>query len=380
VEAASAKIKELGDQQPHVDYALHLMLTQEVTDAAMAELPEVISGGIASFKMFTTFAEGSASGHLISDDGVIWGVMNAAERAGGVVMVHAEDNCIINFNTRRLYAEGREAGRNIHLARPPLAEEAAIRRMILLSERSGCPLYVVHVSSAAGVAAIAQARSRRVPVFGEVLHNYLAFTSEDYAKPDGTLYHNYPPLKSPVDQDALWSAIDVGDLDTVASDDFTIPRESKLSGQVVDNVPGGHNGIETRMDVLFSEGVSKNRLTVEQFVKLTAEAPARLFGLYPRKGVIAVGSDADLVLLDPAARHTIRLDELHSACDYSLWDGWELTGRVTATVLRGQVLVEDGSWVGPRHTGGFVPAGSVSEPPQSDGTGCTTATLGRLSR
>jgi dihydropyrimidinase len=362
VEAASAKIKELGDQQPHVDYALHLMLTQQVTDAAMAELPEVVSGGIASFKMFTTFAEGSASGHLISDDGVIWGVMNAAERAGGLVMVHAEDDCIINFNTRRLYAEGREAGRNIHLARPPLAEEAAIRRMILLCERSGCPLYVVHVSSAAGVAAIGQARSRRVPVFGEVLHNYLAFTSQDYARPDGTLYHNYPPLKSPVDQDALWSAIDVGDLDTVASDDFTIPRDSKLSGQVVDNVPGGHNGIETRMDVLFSEGVSKNRLTVEQFVKLTAEAPARLFGLYPRKGVIAVGSDADLVLLDPAARHTIRLDELHSACDYSLWDGWELTGRVTATVLRGQVLVQDGNWVGPRHTGGFVPAGSVSEP------------------
>jgi len=362
VEAASAKIKELGDQQPHVDYALHLMLTQNVTDAAMGELPEVISGGIASFKMFTTFAEGSASGNLLSDDGVIWGVMNAAERAGGVLMVHAEDNCIINFNTRRLYAEGREAGRNIALARPPLAEEAAIRRMILLAERSGCPLYVVHVSSESGAAAIAEARSRRVPVFGEVLHNYLAFTSEDYAKPDGTLYHNYPPLKSQADQDALWSAIALGDLDTVASDDFTIPRSSKLSGLVVDNVPGGHNGIETRMDVLFSEGVAKNRLTMEQFVKLTAEAPARLFGLYPRKGVIAVGSDADLVLIDPAARHTIRLDELHSACDYSLWDGWELTGRVTATVLRGQVLVEDGNWVGPRHTGGFVPAGSVSEP------------------
>ena len=148
----------------------------------------------------------------------------------------------------------------------------------------------------------------------------------------------------------------------MASDDFTIPRSSKLSGLVVDNVPGGHNGIETRMDVLFSEGVAKNRLTVEQFVKLTAEAPARLFGLYPRKGVIAVGSDADLVVIDPAARHTIRLDELHSACDYSLWDGWELTGRVTATALRGQVLVQDGTWVGPQHTGGFVPAGSVSEP------------------
>jgi len=362
VEAATGKIKELGDQQPHVDYALHLMLTRDVSDSAMAELPEVVSGGIASFKMFTTFAEGSASGNLLSDDGVIWGVMNAAERAGGMVMVHAEDDCIINFNTRRLYAEGRQAGRNIHLARPPLAEEAAIRRMILLAERSGCPLYVVHVSSAAGVAAIGEARARRVPVFGEVLHNYLAFTSDDYAKPDGTLYHNYPPLKSPLDQDALWSALTLGDLDTVASDDFTIPRASKLSGQVVDNVPGGHNGIETRMDVLFSEGVMRKRLTIEQFVKVTAEAPARLFGLFPRKGVIAVGSDADLVLLDPDARHTIRLEELHSHCDYSLWDGWSLTGKVTATVLRGHVLVQDGAWVGPQHAGSFVPAGAVSEP------------------
>jgi dihydropyrimidinase len=362
VEAAAAKIKELGDQRPHVDYALHLMLTCGVTDAAMDELPEVISGGIASFKMFTTFSEGSASGNLLSDDGTIWGVMNAAEKAGGMVMIHAEDDCIISYNPRRLYAQGREAGRNIHLARPPLAEEAAIRRMILLSERSGCPLYIVHVSSADGVAAIGQARARRVPVFGEVLHNYLAFTSNDYAKPDGTLYHNYPPLKSDADQAALWSAIDLGDLDTVASDDFTIPRASKLSGQVVDNVPGGHNGVETRMDVLFSEGVAKKRLTIEQFVKVTAEAPARLFGLFPRKGTIAIGSDADLVLIDPAARHTIRLDALHSACDYSLWDGWPLTGKVTATVLRGQVLVQDGAWVGPQHSGSYVPGTAISGP------------------
>jgi dihydropyrimidinase len=361
VEAATTKIKELGDQQPHVDYALHLMLTRDVTDRATEELPEVVSGGIASFKMFTTFAEGSASGNLFSDDGTIWGVMTAAERAGAMVMVHAEDDCIINYNTRRLYAEGRQAGRNIHLARPPLAEEAAIRRMILLAEHSGCPLYIVHVSSADGVAAIAQARARRLPVFGEVLHNYLVFTSDDYAKEDGTLYHNYPPLKSPADKDALWSAIRLGDLDTVASDDFTIPRAAKLSGQVVDNVPGGHNGIETRMDVLFSEGVSTGRLTIEQFIKLTAEAPARLFGLFPRKGTIAIGSDADLVLIDPQVRHTIRLDGLHSDCDYSLWDGWELSGKVTATVLRGQVLVENGRWVGPLHTGSFVPGGAISD-------------------
>lgn len=362
VKAIQAKIDELGVQQPHIDYALHLMLTGAVSFEAMDELREVITGGVPSFKMFTTFAGASASGDLFSDDGRIWGVMEKLESHGGLAMVHAEDDCIIDYNVRRLYAAGQQDGRNIHLARPPLAEEAAIRRMILLAERSGCPLYIVHVSSASGVAAIQEARRRRVAIFGEVLHNYLAFTSDNYAADEGTLYHNYPPLKSGRDQESLWSAITSGDLDTVASDDFTIPRSSKLSGQVVDNVPGGHNGVETRLDVLFSEGVSTGRLSLEQFVRLTAEAPAKLFGLFPRKGTIAVGSDADFAVIDPAAHHTLRLPELHSDCDYSLWDGWVLNGKVHATVLRGSVLTQDGKWQGPEHVGRFVPGGSIAKP------------------
>lgn len=362
VKAAQQKLDELEGQRPHVDFALHLMVTGQVSFEAIEELPEVVSGGISSVKMFTTFSGASASGDLYSDDGRIWGVMLAIERAGGIVMVHAEDDCIIDFNVRRLYREGQQDGRNIHLARPPLAEEAAIRRMLLLSERSGCPLYVVHVSSAYGVAAIEEARRRRVPAFGEVLHNYLIFTSENYAADEGTLFHNYPPLKSRSDQAALWTAVARGDLQTVASDDFTIPKAAKLSGRVVDNVPGGHNGIETRMEVLFSEGVSKQRLTIEQYVSLTSEGPARLFGLYPRKGTIAVGSDGDLAVIDPNARHTIRLADLHSACDYSLWDGWELSGKVVATVLRGSVLTRGSAWVGPEHAGRFVPAGTLSQP------------------
>lgn len=362
VEAIQAKIDELGAQRPHVDYALHLMLTGAVGFGAMDELGDVIAGGVPSFKMFTTFAGASASGDLFSDDGRIWAVMQRLQAEGGLAMVHAEDDCIIDYNVRKLYAAGQQDGRNIHLARPSLAEEAAIRRMILLGERSGCPLYLVHVSSRSGVSAIREARQRRAAVFGEVLHNYLAFTSEDYAGAEGTLYHNYPPLKSSDDRDALWSAVGLGDLDTVASDDFTIPKQSKLSGQAVDNVPGGHNGVETRLDVLFSEGVSKGRLGLEDFVRRTAEAPARLFGLYPRKGTIAVGSDADLALIDPLRAHTLRLRELHSDCDYSLWDGWQLTGKVTTTVLRGNVLTREGEWVGPLHGGRFVSGGTAGQP------------------
>ena len=362
VSAIQTKIGELDAQRPNVDYALHLMLTGDLSFKAMDEIPEVIAGGVSSFKMFTTFAAGSASGHLLSDDGRIWGVMERAQRAGGLVQVHCEDDCIIDYHVRGLYREGRAAAPNIHLARPPLAEEAAIRRMILLSRRSGCPLYVVHVSSIPGVRAIAEARRDGVAVSGEVLHNYLAFTSEHYGREDGMIFHNYPPLKSAADRDALWSAVAAGDLDTVASDDFTIPKAAKLSGPMVDNAPGGHNGVETRMDVLYSEGVSTGRLSIERYVQVSAENPARLFGIYPQKGAIAIGSDADVVLIDPSARATIRLSDLHSACDYSVWDGWELNGRVTTTILRGEQLVRDGEWVGERGIGRFVPAGAPGVP------------------
>jgi dihydropyrimidinase len=359
VKAVEEKVSELEAQRPYVDYALHVMLTGPVSTSVMHELGTVINGGVSSFKMFTTFAGQSASGDLYSDDGRIWGVMQHVEPAGGIVMVHCEDNCIIDYNVRRLYEQGREDGRNIHLARPQLAEEAAISRMILLARRSGCPLYVVHVSSAWGVEAISRARRDGLPVFGEVLHNYLTFTSDNYASEEGTLYHNYPPLKQKSDQDELWRAITHGDLQTVASDDFTIPKAAKLSGRRVDNVPGGHNGIETRMDVLFSEGVSTQRLSLVDYVKLTAENPAKLFGIYPRKGAISVGSDADLALIDPDWRGALHLSELHSACDYSLWDGWELRGRVRSTLLRGETLVHNGEWVAPdAGHGRFVPASS----------------------
>lgn len=356
VKAVGQKVEQLASQRLYADFALHVMLTGRVTFDVIREIPSLVAGGISSFKMFTTFAGESASGDLFSDDGRIWGVMQQAESAGGLVMVHCEDDCIIDYHVRRLYEAGQEDGRNIALARPPLAEEAAVRRMILLSRRSGCPLYVVHVSSREGVQAIREARTERLPVFGEVLHNYLTFTSANYAREEGLLYHNYPPLKGHDDQDALWQAIVDNDLQTIASDDLTIPKAAKLSGRQVDNVPGGHNGIETRMVVVFSEGVSRGRLTPETYVRATAEQPAKLFGLYPRKGVVAVGSDADIVVIEPQWRGRLGLEGLHSACDYSIWDGWELQGQVRTTILRGRPVVRDGELVENSGRGEFVPA------------------------
>jgi dihydropyrimidinase len=363
VKSIETKQIELAAERPEVDYALHAMLTGKIPMEVLEEIPEAISGGVSSFKVFTTFSGESASGTLYTDDGRIWGAMEQTSRHGGLLMAHCEDDCIIDLNVRRLYRAGRQQGENIALARPNLAEEAAIRRLLLLAERSGCPLYVVHVSTREGVRAIGEARAAGSPAYGEVLHNYLAFTSEKYRLADGLLYHNYPPLKSDEDRRALWAGVEgPGALETVASDDFTIPRAAKLSGTVVDNVSGGHNGVETRMNVLFSEGVTTGRMSVNRFVEVTSTNVARLFGLYPRKGAIAPGSDADIVLIDPDARRTYRLEELHSDCDYSLWDGWECQGWITTTISRGRVVVQDGAWVGPGGGGRFVPSGSPGQP------------------
>lgn len=344
-------------ERPHVDYALHAMLTGEFPFEVTEEIPDAIAGGVSSFKMFTTFA-GGPSGSMFTDDGRIWSVMQQTARHGGTAMVHCEDDHLIDFHVRKLYREGCQHASNIHLARPALVEEAAMSRMLLLARRSGSPLYVVHVSSIEGAELIWEARGRGEPATGEVLHNALGFTDEAYSRPHCQCYHNYPSLKSEADQERLWLGL-AGGLSTVASDDYTVPLAQKLAGETVDNVTGGNNGVETRMAILFSEGVQKGRLSIERFVELSATAPARQFGLFPRKGVIAPGSDADIVVIDPSVRKTIALDDLHSECEYSIWEGWACDGYPTVTIARGQVLVEDGAWVGPEHAGEFVPAGAT---------------------
>jgi dihydropyrimidinase len=362
VKAIEDKQNEIKNDKPDVDYALHAMVTGKTSFEVLDEIPEAISGGVSSFKMFTTFSGASASGALFADDGRIWGLMQQTAKHGGIAMVHCEDDCIIDFCVHKLYREGRQQAPHIHEARPSLCEEAAILRMLLLARRSGSPLYIVHVSSIEGVEAIAEARGKRQPVYGESLHNYLAFTNEDYAKPNGMIYHNYPALKSPKDRAALWEALGSGVLDVTSSDDFTIPFAKKTSGKEVDDAPGGHNGIETRMAYLFSEGVKKGRLSINRYVDVSSTAVAKLFGIYPRKGAIAIGSDADIVIIDPNLKRKLTLADLHSDCDYSIWDGWEFDGFPVMTMVRGNILVENGSWIGPEGIGQFVPARSPSEP------------------
>lgn len=359
-DAIDRKFAQLASDRANIDFALHAMMTGSIPNRVIDELEDAVSAGITSFKVFTTFSPGSAFGAWQMDDGRIWGLMQAAARHGGVVMAHCEDDCIINFCSRGLAEQGVTDGREIHRARPNLAEEAAIRRMLLLAERTGCPLYVVHISTHEGVDALHDARARGVRAYGEVLHNYLVFTKDAYQRPNGLIYNNYPPLKSQEDREALWRGLQECVLDTVASDDCAIPLAAKLRGQHIGDVAGGHNGVETRLLVLFSGGVTSRRITVNRFVEVTSASPAKLFGIHPRKGIVAPGSDADIVLWDAAAKRTIRQADLHSDCDYSIWEGFECTGVPVMTISGGTVLVENDRWVGPEGKGRFVKAKAVA--------------------
>jgi dihydropyrimidinase len=350
------KIEATGAARPHADFALHAMMTGDFPLSTAEQIREVISGGVVSFKLFTTFSGSETVGGVMSDDGRIYSAMLETERHGGITMVHCEDECLIDWHVRKFTAEGKTHFSHIHEARPALAEESAVRRMVHLARRTGSPLYIVHVSARESIEAITEGRERGVDVVAEVLHSNLIWDPSHYLLPQGGRYMNYPPNRTIEHRDELWSALADGRAHTLASDDYTVKLGPKLTGTTIDNIGGGTNSVETRMAVFWSEGVSARDMSVTRFVELTAAAPAKLFGIYGKKGVLRPGADADIVLFDPDRRHTFRQDEnLHSDCDYSNWDGWEVHGFPVTTILRGHVMVHEGEWVGPEGIGQFVP-------------------------
>ena len=236
-----------------------------------------------------------------------------------------------------------------------LSEDLSFRHIIRLAEHTEVGLYFVHVTAREGVAAIAEARRHGLPVYGEALHHYLEFTCDDYKKPDGTAIHTYPAIKYAADRDALIAGLDDGRVSTTATDEYTTHRDVKLFGTMIENVCGGHNGIETRLPVIFTKFVSQGNMSLHRFVDITSANAAKILGLYPQKGVIAPGSDADLVLIDPQRRQTISLNDLHADSDYSIWEGFQCEGYPVMTLLRGKVIVEDGKLVGRTSDGRWLP-------------------------
>jgi dihydropyrimidinase len=343
--------KQEADGRMAVDYGLHALLTGEISFEVMEEIGDVIRDGIPTIKTMMTY-------DWMSDDGHRLGVMQQVAEHGGLSVVHAEDDAIARWLTKKYLRDGKTHGGYISETRGPLVEEAAIRRVQLLAERTGSPLYILHMAAGSGVAALDEARRRGLPFYGETLTPYLSFTAEklwDDAN-RGLLWNNYPTIKYQEDQDELWSAITSDRLQVVSSDHFaltTTDRYKKL-GTTVDSLQCGQAGVELRIPVLFHLGVQLGRLSVSRFVELIATNPAKIMGLYPQKGAIAIGSDADIVVYDPNRAWTVHHQDLHMNVDYSCWEDWDLRGKPRTTILRGQILVEDERFVGPKNSGRFI--------------------------
>lgn len=344
IPGAIARRTEQWKGRSLVDYSFHVALTGALPLATFDQLADAIADGFPTFKVFTTDILPSDPGRRHSlrlDHGRIHWAMQKLARHGGLMTVHAEDDDLVQFNYERFIKEGRAEGIHMAHVHTNLSEQVSFNRVIQLASATGAGVYFVHVSAHEGAQAVAAARAQGLPVYAETLHQYACFNAEDYKAPRGFCYHTYPSLKFPQDQKALWEGLVNGGISAAATDEFPTSLEVKLRGSRIDDVTGGNVGAEARMGIVYTEGVVKRGMSLQRFAEVTSTNAARIMGLYPRKGVIAPGSDADLCVIDPQIRKRLSRDDFHVS-DYSPWEGWEVHGWPVMTVLRGKVIVEDG--------------------------------------
>ena len=338
----------------YCDYGFHLALMGKIPISQHDEVAEAMRAGHASIKIFTTDIRPGNAGRMVQY-GDIWEALKTVSKAGGIAAIHAEDNDIVMFMYEKLMRENRVGFEHMAEVHNTLSEELSFNRVIRLAERvEGAALYMVHVSAATGVAALASSRARGFPMYGETLHQYLMYSAEDYKKPGGQMYHTYPSLKFPEDQKALWEATNHGAIQVIATDELCCPLRVKLQGSRIDDTTGGNTGVEPRLPLMYTQMVTQRGYSLEQFVGMVSTNAAKIMGLYPRKGALAVGSDADIVVLDTGISKTIRASELHES-DYTPWEGHVVTAWPAVTVLRGKVMVDADGFHGDVRDGQFVP-------------------------
>jgi len=340
----------------YADYSFHVALQGQLPIKLFDQIPEAIRAGFPSFKVFTAeVLPPHPKRHPYRlDFGRIQLAMEKVAAHDGIMAVHAEDHDIVQFMYEKFREEKRTEGWLLSEVHNKLSELLSFRRTIQLATHTGAAVYFVHTSAKEGVEAVAEARARGLPIYAETLHHYACFTAEDYKAPRGFCYHTYPSLKYPEDQAALWNGLVRDGVSTTATDEYPTSLELKLRGKDLENVTGGNLGAEARMGIIFSEGVMKRRMSLQRFADVTSTNAARILGFHPRKGVIAPGSDADLVLIDPAIMKTLSRDDFHVS-DYSPWEGWQVHGWPVSTVLRGKVVVENGRLLGSTSDGQLIP-------------------------
>jgi len=341
-----------------IDYGFHCIIT-DLPDARLEEMGELAREGVTSFKLFMAYP-----GVFMLDDASIFKALRAAARSGGMVCMHAENGGAIDVIVRQALAEGKTAPKYHALTRPTTAEAEATSRAIALAEMAGAPVYIVHLSCQEALEKVREARDRGLPVYAETCPQYLYLSLENFDVPgfEGAKYVFTPPLREKWHQEKLWQGLKQDHLQVVSTDHcpFCFKEQKELGRDDFTKIPNGGPGIEHRMSLVYSGGVAGGRFSVNRFVELVSTTPAKLFGLYPRKGTVAVGSDADLVIFDPRREHTISAATHHMRVDYSMFEGIKVTGMPDAVLSRGRLLVEQDEFKGAPGSGQFLKRGTYS--------------------
>ncbi|MGB3444012.1 MAG: dihydropyrimidinase [Actinophytocola sp.] len=345
------KWHEKADGHCAIDYGFH-MIVSDVNDQSLKEMESCIDAGVNSFKMFMAYP-----GVFYATDGEILRAMQKATETGSMIMMHAENGIAIDELVAQAIASGRTDPVEHGLTRPPELEGEATSRAIQLAKVTGAPLYIVHLSASQALAAVAEARNTGQNVFAETCPQYLYLSIEDLAKPDfeGSKYVASPPLRPKEHQADLWRGLRTNDLSVVSTDHcpFCFKDQKELGRGDFSKIPNGIPGVEHRMDLLH-QGVVAGELSLRRWVEVSSATPARMFGLYPRKGVIAAGADADIVVYDPVKQHTLGVDTHHMAVDYSAYEGMSITGGVSTVLSRGSVVIDGGEFHGSEGHGKFL--------------------------
>jgi dihydropyrimidinase len=333
--------------QAYVDWSLHGILL-DASEQTLAEIPDLVKAGVPTYKCFTTYRHAD---RMMDDDGMLQ-VLRATAESGGMLMIHCENDAILEYHLQQELAQGHTSWIYHARSRPNSAENVAIQRVVDLMKEESAPVYIVHASTSESVQIVQRARSQGDPIHCETCTHYLVITEEKLETERGDLFICSPPLRKQVDVEALWRAAKVGPIEVVSSDDAGMPTadRTRLGEGRFDKVPNGMPGIEPRLTMLYSEGVKKGCISLPRLVALTATNPARLFGLFPQKGSLTPGADADIVLFDPDIEWTMTAETLHMNTDFCPFEDMEVIGKPKTVLCRGEVVIRDYELTGsPEH-------------------------------
>jgi dihydropyrimidinase len=341
-----------ADGKAATDYAFHCIIT-DLGDAQLDEMGQLVREGVSSFKLFMAYP-----GVFMLDDASIFKAMSQAAKFGGLICMHAENGGAIDVIVKRALAEGKTAPKYHALTRPTTAEAEATGRAIALAEMAGAPVYIVHLSCNEALEKVREARDRGLPAYAETCPQYLYLSLENFEAPgfEGAKYVFTPPLREKWHQEKLWHGLAHDTLQVVSTDHcpFCFKEQKEMGKGDFTKIPNGGPGVENRMSLIYSGGVAGKRFSANRFVQLVSTAPAKLFGLYPKKGTIAVGSDADIVIFDPNEQQVISAKTHHMRVDYSMFEGIRVTGVAKTVLSRGRVVVDSGKFVGRAGAGEFI--------------------------